>query len=76
MTDRRSEEPASHAGAVPRDLPDQQAGGTIGRADPWDPDPGLPEPPGDDDERTRRGRGAGRDSRLAQGDTDADEPID
>jgi hypothetical protein len=36
MTERRMEEPAAQAGAVPRDLPDQQVGGTVGDRDPWD----------------------------------------
>lgn len=57
MSDRRREEPdAGIRRPVPRDLPDQQAGGT-GEDDPWDTEiPQAPEFPGtrrddrDDDE--------------------------
>lgn len=36
MTDRRSEQPAQHGPGIPRDLPDQQVGGSRDRSDPWE----------------------------------------
>ncbi|MEU7109472.1 hypothetical protein ABZ951_31160 [Streptomyces sp. NPDC046215] len=82
MTDRRSEEPAGDGKAVPRDMPDQQAGGTPGRRDRWSAkgaddaqDSGGAEDGAGDDEDAD-GAGGDRTGGASAGEPPHDEPPD
>ncbi|NEC79236.1 hypothetical protein G3I38_08240, partial [Streptomyces sp. SID7958] len=69
MTDHRLEGPGENGAAVPRDLPDQQAGAG---EDPWEVAPGAAQQAADD-ERTDSERGAAeRDARTHSADDGAE----